>query len=336
MEVLADDPFGAYEARIITEIADHLVNPSPVRVALDYAGWPVERLMQALGGSRSGRVQGTLGRINAAVRRALVHTIRTGEKLTRETNLLREYARRGVAAEDAAGLSGRIAGGEISLEIMDDVADTYYMSNAVMLGAEGLGMGAMITMAEALPLMVPAAVAADVYASLTLLGRHAGQVAASYGFSPRQVENLHHVVESMAPLHIAGDTAPLSAEPDDNVFLATKAEVIVALRGAGRYLVSDAAQKEIPVLVKAIIWAAERIGLTVGEKELAALLPLVGAGLNATVNVAFQQTGHISAKDYFRRQILVRRYGDQRVDGAIAEAMRQAAAKKLPGAASGH
>ena len=59
---------------------------------------------------------------------------------------------------------------------------------------------------------------------------------------------------------------------------------------------------------------------SVGSHHLGAwviLVPVVGAVLNSSINVAFQQVGHQTAKDYFRRLILEERYGEELVSFAI-------------------
>jgi hypothetical protein len=55
----------------------------------------------------------------------------------------------------------------------------------------------------------------------------------------------------------------------------------------------------------------------VTKKELGILVPVAGAVLNSSINIAFQQVGHQTAKDYFRRLLLEERYGDELVAVAI-------------------
>jgi hypothetical protein len=51
------------------------------------------------------------------------------------------------------------------------------------------------------------------------------------------------------------------------------------------------------------------------------LVPIAGAVLNSSLNVAFQQVGHQTAKDYFRRLLLEDRYGEEIVAYALQQEM---------------
>ena len=71
-------------------------------------------------------------------------------------------------------------------------------------------------------------------------------------------------------------------------------------------------------MIRLIAAVAERLGVTVTQKELGILVPVAGAVLNSSINLAFQQVSHQTAKDYFRRLLLEERYGDELIAVAIS------------------
>jgi hypothetical protein len=78
-------------------------------------------------------------------------------------------------------------------------------------------------------------------------------------------------------------------------------------------------EREAPQMVRLIAYVADRLGVVVTEKELGLLVPIAGALLNSSINLSFQQLGHQTAQDYFRRLLLEQRYGEELVAYAIAQ-----------------
>jgi hypothetical protein len=74
-------------------------------------------------------------------------------------------------------------------------------------------------------------------------------------------------------------------------------------------------------MIRLITYVGDRLGVVVTQKELGILVPIAGAVVNSSINVAFQQVGHQTAKDYFRRLILEERYGEELVAYALAQEM---------------
>ena len=99
-----------------------------------------------------------------------------------------------------------------------------------------------------------------------------------------------------------------------------------AIQDAGRFFARTSLridrrvlEAEAPQLIRLISYVARRLGVVLTEKNLAVLVPIAGAALNSTVNVAFQQVGHSLAQDYFRRMILDERYGANMVESALKQ-----------------
>src|SRR5205814_9468016 len=88
---------------------------------------------------------------------------------------------------------------------------------------------------------------------------------------------------------------------------------------AGMLIDRHLLEREAPQMVRLVAFVADRLGVVVTEKELGLLVPIAGALLNSSINLSFQQVGHRTAQDYFRRLILEERYGEELVAYAIAQ-----------------
>jgi hypothetical protein len=71
--------------------------------------------------------------------------------------------------------------------------------------------------------------------------------------------------------------------------------------------------KSAPVLIDLILKVAGRFEITVGEKALGQLVPGIGAGVGALINVAFMEHFNETAKYHFGLRRLEREYGFDRV-----------------------
>ena len=87
-------------------------------------------------------------------------------------------------------------------------------------------------------------------------------------------------------------------------------------------------EREAPQMVRLIAYVSERLGIVVTQKELGILIPVAGAVLNSTINLAFQQVIHQTAKDYFRRLLLEDRYGDELIAVAISSEIAEIRARQ--------
>src|SRR5207244_12662336 len=88
-------------------------------------------------------------------------------------------------------------------------------------------------------------------------------------------------------------------------------------RASGMVMDRQLVEREAPQMILLMTYVADRLGIVITQKELGILVPIAGAVLNSSINVAFQQVGHQTAKDYFRRLILEDRYGEELVAIAI-------------------
>ncbi|WP_462410467.1 EcsC family protein [Neobacillus sp. Marseille-QA0830] len=302
-----------YEHEIIKEIARDEEKPSIVSQALEMAGKPVGAIMELANNSKFGIVQKVTTTVNSAVEEGIKKTITISNTLISEKDVIKEYRKRNVAIESTKDISNQV----VPMKVMDEVADSYQYSNALFVGLEGAVMGLATTLAEGIPfaqLAIPAIVAADVSASMIFLSRHINQVATSYGYDSSDPVNIVHLLSAMAP----------TASTQDEGFLGVKAVVFKEMRDAKQFLLKNAGnmtaeilEKQVPSIVRLITNVAERLGITIVEKELGLLVPIAGSLLNGSVNVLFQQFNHSNAKNYFRRVILEEKYGIEEIKRAI-------------------
>jgi hypothetical protein len=78
--------------------------------------------------------------------------------------------------------------------------------------------------------------------------------------------------------------------------------------------------KSAPMLVDLIVKVASRFEINVGRKALSQLIPGIGAGIGAMVNVAFMEHFNETAKYHFGLRRLERQYGMSRVQEIYRQA----------------
>ncbi|OGL42983.1 MAG: hypothetical protein A2161_04670 [Candidatus Schekmanbacteria bacterium RBG_13_48_7] len=307
--------FTEYENKIIKEIAQHIIEPNPVQKVLSLAGKPVEKILNVFTTTNLPVLKKIPKLINRAVDKGVRLSIKAANIINIEKTIM-------VKAQKLTTIKSFNNIIELELAAKDTIADMFNVSNAVLLGTEGAVMGAAATLCEWIPgaqIIVPAVIAADVSSSLTFLTRHVCQITASYGYDPRNPENIPHILGAMIP----------QTDTSDEGYFSSKAMVAQSIRDSSKFLsrftgieLEDKMLKgEAPILIKLLNYVSERLGIVITEKELGMLVPVAGALLNGGVNVAFQQTGHISAKDYFRQLYLDKKYGEITVRNALNDAI---------------
>jgi hypothetical protein len=313
----ASPVFTEYEQQVLHEIALQRVQPNAVQRLLETMGRPIGKLLKVSRESESRALRGFSQRVHGWIEEGLIKTFRAANKLTNEKDISRRYNKRGI----------RIGGDFESLRFMplsqlDPVADSFRFGSSFWLGAEGALLGGMTTVAEGIPgaqLAIPSLILTDITTSMTLLSRHTCQIATAYGYSSKVSENMPHLIAAMAP----------QTETSDEGYLTLKTAVITSIRESSQFVARTAGmvldrhllEREAPQMIRLIAYVAERLGVVVTQKELGLLVPVAGAVLNGSINVAFQQVGHQTAKNYFRRLILGERYGEELVSYALEQEM---------------
>jgi hypothetical protein len=307
--------FTEYEQHVIRELAIHRVQPNAVHRLLEGAGRPVSKLLNFTRTSRSKTLRGLAEHVHGWIEEGLIKTFRAANRLSNPNDIVKRYANRGIhVGEDIDSLRF------MPLSQLDAVADSFRWGSSLLLGLEGALLGSATTLAEGIPgaqLVIPSLILTDVTSSMTLLSRHTCRIATSYGYSSRKAENLPHLVAAMAP----------QTDDSDEGYLTLKTAVVTSIRESGQFVARTASvmmdrqilEREAPQMIRLITYVADRLGIVVTQKELGVLVPIAGAVLNSSINVAFQQVGHQTAKDYFRRVILEDRYGEELVSYAIQQ-----------------
>lgn len=307
-----------YEERIINEIAHHIVSPNRVRQALALAGKPAERVLSYAASSKLGPIRKAGELVTAGVQKALETSIEAAARISSDAAICASARELGLEVATLDDLPHR------HLSELDKLADTFDRGHSIALGAEGALLGAATSLAQGIPfaqLLIPGLIAIDVSSSITLLSRHTGCIAASYGYSPRIGTNRFHLIAAMAPP---------SETPDEGYFTA-KLAAVESIREAGAFMLKAGdglinrrlATQNAPRLVQLLQYVAGRLGIILTEKELGMLVPIAGAVLNGGLNVAFQKMGHTYAKDYFRILHLENRYGSDVIREKIRTAIQK-------------
>lgn len=310
--------FTEYEQQVIREIALHRVQPNAVHRVLEGAGRPVARLLRIGRESHSKAVRGLAAHVHGWIEEGLIKTFRAANRLTNTKNISKRFAARGIKlGDDFESLR------YVPLSQLDAVADSFRWGSSFLLGVEGAVLGGVTTIAEGIPgaqLVIPSLILTDITSSMTLLSRHTCRIATAYGYPSKNPEHLPHLVAAMAP----------QSNDADEGYLALKTAVITSIRESSQFMTRMAGmvvdrqllEREAPQMIRLITYVADRLGVVVTQKELGILVPVAGAVLNSSINIAFQQVGHQTAKDYFRRLILEDRYGEELVSYAIQQEIR--------------
>lgn len=307
--------FTEYEQQVIRELAIHRVQPNAVQRMLEGVGKPMAKLMNIGRNSQNRTLRGLSDHVHGWIEEGLIKTFRVANKLANTKDISKKYAARGIhIGDDFESLRF------MPLSQLDAVADSVRWSSTLLLGAEGVLLGGATTMAEGIPgaqLVIPSLILTDITTSMTLLSRHTCRIATAYGFSSSRAENLPHLIAAMAP----------QSETSDEGYLALKTAVVTSIREAGQFMSRTTGvlldrqllEREAPQMIRLITYVADRLGIVITQKELGVLVPIAGAILNSSINVAFQQVGHQTAKDYFRRLLLEDRYGEELVSFAVQQ-----------------
>ena len=306
--------FTEYERQVLHGIARRRVHPPSIQRFLDAAGKPVGRLFQAARDTKNPLVQGISERVRGWVQEGLIQTVRTASRWTSSREVLRRATTRGIHVADVESMR------YLPMSELDEISDSFRASSRVLLGVEGAALGSMTTLVEGVPgaaLILPSLIVADVTASLTLLSRQTCYVACAYGFRPEEAQNVPHILGALAP-H-TGMTEDGYFSVKTAVAASIREAASFANRSAGVLIDRTVLEREAPQMVQLIASVARRLGVTVTQKELGVLVPVAGAILNSSINIAFQHVCYQNAKDYFRLLLLEERYGDELVAVAISQ-----------------
>lgn len=280
-----------YERRLLLEVARHQDEKSPLQAGIERLAEPM-RWAVAL----SHRIPGSAA-VRDRVRRAVEGAAGTVSDRARRqvtwAQIEQVYKKTGLTVSDWDAIQ------TLPLTRMDAAAratPAWWMWAALEGGAVGLVQG--LTELTVLPWMAMAA--SDITATLWMGAREAALMAACYGFSPASDATGVHILASMIPVR------------DWEAVEYTGFKTLLGHSVATRQILAQVTDA----------WTT-KMSLTLTEKEVAVLLPIAGAALNASLNAAYLRGIRQSAQDYFRLQRLSERHSPDAVLQALQAARRQ-------------
>ncbi len=290
----------AYESKVLDEMALHIVEPNLLSTYLKSLGKPVERFLDW---SKTSKIPflSTLGEyVPKKIEQGLLQALKIASYGSKEERVFKRFEKAGARVTDFADVH------TLNLALQDKIADSYRTAGTALTATSGavLGLGAALTTGTpGAQILMPTIVGADVMASMTLFSRHARFLAGAYGYNPNQQAVIPHIIASMTP-HTA---------VTEEGFLTVKIAAAKTVKTIMRDAMPAAGIRLTPSFVALVRQVAARLGILITEKELAMLIPLGGAVINAGVNGVFLNMGHVMGKDYFRRLRLEEKYGDEMV-----------------------
>lgn len=310
-----DHTLSQYEHLIIKDIAKNIVEPNLLTRVLNYTGAPISKTLDWA--KSKDYLKKIPELVEKYVSQGIKLSISAANKTCSDEGILVEAKKIDHTIQSYEQIK------ELDLESKDKIADRFNLSNAFILSTEGVMMG-MATSASYItgpfaPFLISSAIATDIGFSISGLSRSVCQIASSYGYSSKELVNLPHILSAMVP----------TSSSSDEAYFALKASTHRAIMDAGSTIAKLTVQEleeliakgDAPFIIKIIEKICSRLSITLTEKELALLFPAVGAVINGSVNLAFQQVGHRTAKDYFRIRHLGERYGDEIIETLIQNEM---------------
>ncbi len=200
----------------------------------------------------------------------------------------------------------------LPLEVKDETARLMARGQTVAVSIEGATAGFVTSLFEVIPGLqawVIPTILADLYATLSLMAQNAVQIGYSYGYSLQNSEDLPHILVAMAPCE---EDAQI-VEAKVAAHLAMRSAGSVLARTAGEHLSLRLAAGASPAVAQLLDVLAARLALAFAEKEVAVLVPFLGAVVQGSVNAAFAKASYHGAKRYFQKLHMIDRYGDDYV-----------------------
>lgn len=197
----------------------------------------------------------------------------------------------------------------LPLEIKDETARRMAHGQTIAVSIEGAAAGFATSLFELIPGLqawVIPTIAADLYATVSMMAQNAVQIGYSYGYSLQNPEDLSHILVAMAP---SEEDAQI-VEAKVAAHLAMRSAGAALTRAAGEQLSLRLAAGASPAVAQLLDVLAARIALAFAEKEMAVLIPFVGAVVQGSVNASFARASYHGARRYFQKLHMLDRYGD--------------------------
>jgi len=299
--------FTDYEVKIMRQVVIWHQTPSLFAKALSALGTPVEKLIMTL-------PDWAKGSINKAVEEGLKQCLEVSRLTFDAPAIWRKVARR-------ARIKQITSFNEIPLEILDEEARRYGVSNRLPVIVSGIATGLI---------GLPGAVV-DIPATITMFFRNIQTVCACYGVDPADPTNAPYYLWLMT----SGSPSP-GDEGSETGYIMTRlglglmvkeAQAFIAT-AAGKSLAQLMTKESAPALVRLLNTILSRLGIEMTEKVAATIIPIIGAVAAAGINTAFMRDIHTNALMAGRTKYLAAKYGEDTVGSLLTEPSRL----YLPGA----
>lgn len=304
-----------YELRVmqkwIREEQQH--SPLSIRLIKGLSG-PISGMLHAVQKIHANHPLPFADRIQRVVQAVMIKTIEqaaTASQFAKVEGILQDL---GSSAHTASEIQ------MLPLQIKDEASRQLKRAQTFNVATEGAIAGMTTSLFEMIPglqgLLLPA-ILADLTATVYLMAQNAVQVGYSYGYTLQNPEDLPHFLFAIAPT----TADAMMVEAKLSAHLALRETGIALARSMSGHLSVRLLASANPALEKMIDLLSTRIMTALAEKEFSLLIPIAGAALQASVNMAFANDSHRQATRYFQHLHLSDRYGEAHIEDTIS-AMR--------------
>jgi len=303
--------FETYDLEVIEEIAKHLEDPYWFDRLITFTGKPVDLVIEGAKKISEKNTDKVLIAVNDGIQSGLTKAIKGVNKFHNEEKILVKYNKvKDISISSISEIKN------LRLKDIDLVANQPKTFNKVMATGGGAVFGGLASASFVAPWAIPLVVTADLGSTLTFLIKHISQISTSFGYSSKENSNIRFILEAMTPI-----------QSDENGgYFKNKVNLHKNVRFGADFikknpddLIELIGKNEAPRIIQLLHTLTQRLGLSLTEKELAMLIPVIGAIGNGMVNNFFLESAHQTAHNYFRKKTLEEQYGKNEVAEEIGK-----------------
>jgi hypothetical protein len=303
--------FETYDLEAIRGIAKYYEDPYWFDRLIKITGKPVDIVIEGVKKISEKKTEKVLIAVNDGIQSGLTKVIKGVNNFSNEEKILVKYNKmKDISISSINEIKN------LSLKDIDQVAYQSKTFNKVLATGGGVVFGGLASASFVAPWAIPFIVTADLGSTLTFLVKHISQISTSFGYSSKGNENIRFILEAMTPIQI----------DENGGYFGNKVNLQNNLRFGADFikknqddLIELIGKNEAPQIIQLLHTLAQRLGLSLTEKEFAMLIPLIGAIGNGMVNNFFLESAHQTAHNYFRKKTLEERYGKNEVAEEIGK-----------------
>jgi EcsC protein family len=303
--------FETYDLEAIKGIAKHYEDPYWFDRLIKITGKPIDLVIEGAKKISEKKTEKVLTAVNDGIQSGLTKAIKGVNKLHTEEKILMKYNKiKDISISSVSEIKN------LPLKDIDQVANQSKTFNKVLATGGGVVFGGLASAGFVAPLAIPLVVTADLGSTLTLLIKHISQISTSFGYSSKEISNIRFILEAMTPIQCN----------ENGGYLPNKVNLQKNLRFGADFIKKNQdnlfeliGKNEAPKIIQLLHTLAQRLGISLTEKEFAMLIPVIGAIGNGMVNNFFLESAHQTAHNYFRKMTLEERYGKNLVAEEIGK-----------------